>query len=151
MTKAPKPARRDAAATQRRILNAALTEFATHGHGGARIDRVAKAADRTQQVMLRINTREHPESREVMVGGPSKFGFDEESVVEQILREAARYIGNAVAGVVHSNLHRAAVGANRCDPKDTPFRHGLFCVQDQIPHMKQRFGHILVGEAQSAH
>lgn len=39
-----KPARRDAAATQRRILDAALTEFSTHGHGGARIDRIAEAA-----------------------------------------------------------------------------------------------------------
>ena len=44
MTASPKPARRDAAATQRRILDAALTEFATHGHGGARIDRIAEAA-----------------------------------------------------------------------------------------------------------
>ncbi len=39
----PKPAR-DAAATQRRILEAALTEFSAHGHGGARIDRIAGAA-----------------------------------------------------------------------------------------------------------
>ncbi|PRY21847.1 TetR family transcriptional regulator [Aliiruegeria haliotis] len=39
-----KPARRDAAATQRRILDAALSEFATQGHGGARVDRIAEAA-----------------------------------------------------------------------------------------------------------
>ncbi|WP_068115853.1 TetR family transcriptional regulator [Tropicimonas marinistellae] len=43
-TEKTKPARRDAAATQRRILDAALTEFSTHGHGGARIDRIAEAA-----------------------------------------------------------------------------------------------------------
>ena len=44
MTAPPKPARRDAATTRRRILAAALTEFSAHGHGGARIDRIAEAA-----------------------------------------------------------------------------------------------------------
>lgn len=44
MNDKPKPARRDAAVTQRRILDAALNEFATQGHGGARIDRIAEAA-----------------------------------------------------------------------------------------------------------
>lgn len=44
MIETPKPARRDAAATRRRILDSALTEFSTYGHGGARIDRIAKAA-----------------------------------------------------------------------------------------------------------
>ena len=44
MTAPSKPARRDAATTRRRILAAALTEFSTHGHGGARIDRIAESA-----------------------------------------------------------------------------------------------------------
>ncbi len=36
----------------------------------------------TARVLLRINTLERqPEAKEVMVGGPSKFGFDEEQVV----------------------------------------------------------------------
>jgi diaminopimelate decarboxylase len=48
------------------------------------IDGAAGKAGRTQPVMLRINTREQPQSREVMVGGPSKFGFDEEKLVEQV-------------------------------------------------------------------
>lgn len=44
MSAAARPPRRDAAATQRRILDAALTEFSTHGHAGARIDAIAEAA-----------------------------------------------------------------------------------------------------------
>src|SRR3546814_13057250 len=36
--------RRDADATRARILAAAVTEFATHGHSGGRIDRIAKDA-----------------------------------------------------------------------------------------------------------
>ena len=36
---------RDAGFTRRRILDAALKEFATHGYGGARIDRVATEAE----------------------------------------------------------------------------------------------------------
>ncbi|MEM1361317.1 MAG: TetR family transcriptional regulator [Pseudomonadota bacterium] len=38
------PRKRDAEATKRRILQAALEEFAAHGHSGARIDRLAEAA-----------------------------------------------------------------------------------------------------------
>lgn len=44
MTSKPKPRRRDAAASQRRILDAALDEFARLGHAGARIDSIAEAA-----------------------------------------------------------------------------------------------------------
>jgi diaminopimelate decarboxylase len=37
------------------------------------------------RVLLRINTREsQPEAKEVMVGGPSKFGFDEELVAAEV-------------------------------------------------------------------
>jgi diaminopimelate decarboxylase len=37
------------------------------------------------RVLLRINTREtQPEAKEVMVGGPSKFGFDEERVADEV-------------------------------------------------------------------
>jgi AcrR family transcriptional regulator len=46
-----KPIVRDAVATKRRILKAAKTEFARHGYGGARVDRIAKAA-RTNKRML---------------------------------------------------------------------------------------------------
>lgn len=49
------------------------------------LEALACAAGKTVRVLLRINTREtRPEAKEVMVGGPSKFGFDEESVVEQV-------------------------------------------------------------------
>lgn len=44
MSVKPKSAPRDAAATSRRILTAALKEFAEHGHGGARLDRIAATA-----------------------------------------------------------------------------------------------------------
>jgi diaminopimelate decarboxylase len=50
----------------------------------ADIESAAAAAGRDSRVLLRINTREpSPEAKEVMVGGPSKFGFDEEQVIEQ--------------------------------------------------------------------
>jgi diaminopimelate decarboxylase len=39
---------------------------------------------RRQRVLLRVNTSEAPSSPEVMVGGPSKFGFDEETVADQV-------------------------------------------------------------------
>jgi len=49
------------------------------------IERIAAEAGRPIGVLLRINTREHAASAaERMVGGPSKFGFDEETVVDQV-------------------------------------------------------------------
>lgn len=38
-------AKRDAAASKRRILNAAMKEFSRYGHAGARMDSIAEAAD----------------------------------------------------------------------------------------------------------
>lgn len=48
------------------------------------VDSRAGRLSRRQRVLLRINTSESPSSPEVMVGGPSKFGFDEETVAEDI-------------------------------------------------------------------
>jgi diaminopimelate decarboxylase len=62
----------------------------------ALVDRMAAQAGKTVRVLLRINTLERPEAPEMMVGGPSKFGFDEESVVAEVDRtglEAARISG----------------------------------------------------------
>ncbi|MEM9891321.1 MAG: TetR family transcriptional regulator [Actinomycetota bacterium] len=42
---------RDAEATRRRILDAAVTEFATHGLAGARVDRIAAAAKANKQLI----------------------------------------------------------------------------------------------------
>jgi AcrR family transcriptional regulator len=42
---------RDAEATRRRILQAARAEFARHGLGGARIERIAKAADTNKRML----------------------------------------------------------------------------------------------------
>ncbi len=49
------------------------------------IEAAARRLAEKPRVLLRINTREiQPEAKEVMVGGPSKFGFDEERVVEEV-------------------------------------------------------------------
>ena len=49
------------------------------------IEQQAARLGRTARVLLRINTKEtQPEAKEVMVGGPSKFGFDEERVVAEL-------------------------------------------------------------------
>jgi diaminopimelate decarboxylase len=51
----------------------------------AMIDRVAARLDARPRILLRINTTERrPEAKEVMVGGPSKFGFDEEKVAVDV-------------------------------------------------------------------
>ncbi|PZX17061.1 TetR family transcriptional regulator [Palleronia aestuarii] len=42
--RSPKTRRRDAERSRKLILQAALEEFSTHGHSGARIDRIAQAA-----------------------------------------------------------------------------------------------------------
>lgn len=42
---------RDAEATQRRILAAAVDEFAAHGFAGARVDRIAEAASCNKQLI----------------------------------------------------------------------------------------------------
>jgi diaminopimelate decarboxylase len=48
------------------------------------IESVSRKMSRSADVLLRINTLEEPASPEMMVGGPSKFGFDEETVTEQV-------------------------------------------------------------------
>jgi diaminopimelate decarboxylase len=49
------------------------------------IERLAREKGARVRVLLRINTFESPEGlQEVMVGGPSKFGFDEERVADQV-------------------------------------------------------------------
>jgi diaminopimelate decarboxylase len=49
------------------------------------IEAAARGLGMRPRVLLRINTREtQPEAKEVMVGGPSKFGFDEENVVADV-------------------------------------------------------------------
>ncbi len=60
------------------------------------IDEISKRLGKPVDVLLRINTQEKPISPEMMVGGPSKFGFDEETVVGDVrgLRlESARLSG----------------------------------------------------------
>jgi diaminopimelate decarboxylase len=49
------------------------------------VEQQAARLGRPARVLLRINTKEtQPEAKEVMVGGPSKFGFDEERVVTDL-------------------------------------------------------------------
>jgi diaminopimelate decarboxylase len=48
------------------------------------IESICGSLSRPVNVLLRINTLEQPSAPEMMVGGASKFGFDEESVVDQV-------------------------------------------------------------------
>jgi diaminopimelate decarboxylase len=48
------------------------------------IDQIAAKLNKQANVMLRINTLEKPTAPEIMVGGPSKFGIDEEVAVEAV-------------------------------------------------------------------
>ena len=49
------------------------------------VEQQAARLGRPARVLLRVNTTEQqPEAKEVMVGGPSKFGFDEERVVADV-------------------------------------------------------------------
>jgi len=48
------------------------------------VDEIARQKGRSVRILLRINTLEEPISPEMMVGGPSKFGFDEEVVVDEV-------------------------------------------------------------------
>lgn len=50
MPPAPKQ-QRDAAATRARLLDAAIVEFAEHGLAGARVDRIAAAAEANKQLI----------------------------------------------------------------------------------------------------
>jgi diaminopimelate decarboxylase len=50
----------------------------------ALIERTSGDLSKPVSVLLRINTLEKPSSPEMMVGGPSKFGFDEETVVDEV-------------------------------------------------------------------
>jgi len=62
----------------------------------ALIETVSRRLSVPVDVLLRINTLEKPSSPEMMVGGPSKFGFDEESVVQAVRGvklDGARLVG----------------------------------------------------------
>ncbi len=48
------------------------------------LDGIARKEGKSVGALLRINTLEEPISPEMMVGGPSKFGIDEEGVVDEI-------------------------------------------------------------------
>jgi AcrR family transcriptional regulator len=45
------PRRRDARATRRRILDAAMAEFAAHGYAGARVDAIARRAHANKRML----------------------------------------------------------------------------------------------------
>ena len=60
------------------------------------IEEISRRLGKPVDVLLRINTLEKPISPEMMVGGPSKFGFDEETVAEEVRglkMESARLSG----------------------------------------------------------
>jgi diaminopimelate decarboxylase len=62
------------------------------------IEAAARRLTVEPRVLLRINTNEtQPEAKEVMVGGPSKFGFDEENVAADVA--AIKLERSRIAGV----------------------------------------------------
>ncbi|HTW92366.1 MAG TPA: diaminopimelate decarboxylase [bacterium] len=62
------------------------------------IEAAARSLAVRPRVLLRINTKEsQPEAKEVMVGGPSKFGFDEERVVTDVT--GAKLENARIAGI----------------------------------------------------
>jgi diaminopimelate decarboxylase len=67
------------------------------------IDGLAARLGRPIDVLLRINTLEEPVAPEMMVGGPGKFGFDEETVVEEV-----RGIGLRKARVIGIHVYSAS-------------------------------------------
>jgi diaminopimelate decarboxylase len=54
-------------------------------------DRIAGRLKRRPNVMLRVNTLEKPTAAEIMVGGPSKFGMDEETIVDAVRGVALKH------------------------------------------------------------
>jgi diaminopimelate decarboxylase len=92
----------------------------------ALVDELASRLNKSARVMLRINTLEEPPSPESMVGGPSKFGIDEELVVSAVRSLAlkhtriigihtyaasqvldADFIGKHITYVAHLAIHLA--------------------------------------------
>jgi diaminopimelate decarboxylase len=62
------------------------------------IEQQAARLGRPTRVLLRVNTLEQqPEAKEVMVGGPSKFGFDEERIVADVAGVALHHA--RIAGI----------------------------------------------------
>lgn len=63
------------------------------------IDSIARSHNVRQMVMLRINTLEGPKfAPEIMVGGPGKFGFDEEKLIDEL---AGVSFGNVEIAGIH--------------------------------------------------
>ena len=74
------------AADMERVLAAGVLAIAADARSDIElVEAAARKLSAEARVLLRINTKEsQPEAKEVMVGGPSKFGFDEEKVVADV-------------------------------------------------------------------
>jgi diaminopimelate decarboxylase len=85
-------------AKTRRDLSAALNAgiYAVVAESAAELAVLEGLAARRRvrpSVLLRVNTREQPTgAREVMVGGPGKFGFDEETLVSEVKKLNLRHV-----------------------------------------------------------
>ena len=66
------------------ITNGVFAIVAESAYEVALVDAIAGKIKKTARVMLRINTLEKPTAPEIMVGGPSKFGIDEEVAIESV-------------------------------------------------------------------
>jgi diaminopimelate decarboxylase len=66
------------------IGNGVAAVVAESPHELRLVDELAARLNKSARVMLRLNTLEQPTAPEIMVGGPSKFGIDEELAVEAV-------------------------------------------------------------------
>jgi diaminopimelate decarboxylase len=66
------------------ITNGVFAIVAESPHEVGLIDAIAGKIKKKARIVLRINTLEKPIAPEIMVGGPSKFGIDEETAIESV-------------------------------------------------------------------
>jgi len=77
----PGERRRDAGATRARILRAASTEFARHGFGGARGDRIARRAKSSERMVYYYFGSKEGLFREVLEAAYDSLGAAEQALV----------------------------------------------------------------------
>jgi diaminopimelate decarboxylase len=85
------------------VENGVYAIAAESAHEIELIDDISGRLGRPANILLRINTREKPIAPEMMVGGPSKFGFDEETVVSQV-----RDLNLKSAGIIGIHVYSAS-------------------------------------------
>jgi AcrR family transcriptional regulator len=78
--KAPAPRKRDPEGMQRKILDAATEEFANHGYGGARIERISRRAHTVDRMLYYYFGSKEKLFRAVLEGAYERLGRAEEQL-----------------------------------------------------------------------